>query len=67
MASLEAIARPRGQEPTPSTSTPHVQPSDNNGVPMKTIQIGADAAQTTLIAGGPGQQVGTHARRLSLG
>jgi hypothetical protein len=57
-ATREATARPRGQEPTPSsscqhcsTSTPHVHPSDNEGVPMKTIQIRADAAHTTNIEG----------------
>jgi hypothetical protein len=34
-----------------SSSAPHVQPSGKEDVPMKTIQIGVDAAQTTRIAG----------------
>jgi hypothetical protein len=34
-----------------STPAPHVQPSTGEDVPMKTIQIGADAAQTTRISG----------------
>jgi hypothetical protein len=57
-ASREAAARPVGKDPAPlssrqhgSTSAPHVQPLDNEGVPVKTIQIGADAAQTTRIMG----------------
>jgi hypothetical protein len=50
-ASREAAARPGGQEPSTLTSAPHVQPCDNEGVLVKTIQIGADAAQTTHIVG----------------
>jgi hypothetical protein len=34
-----------------SSSTPYVQPSDSEDVPVKIIQIGADAAQTTRITG----------------
>jgi hypothetical protein len=34
-----------------STSAPHVRPSNHEGVPVKTIQIGADAAHTTHTAG----------------
>jgi hypothetical protein len=57
-ASCEFVAGSGGQDPTHSssrqrgsTSAPHVQPLDNEGVPVKTVQIGADAAQTTRIAG----------------
>jgi hypothetical protein len=55
-ASREATTGPEGQELTPSssrqhcsTSAPHVQPSNIEGVPMKIVQIGADVAQTTRI------------------
>jgi hypothetical protein len=34
-----------------SSSTPRVQPSTKEDVPVKTVQIGVDAAQTTRIAG----------------
>jgi hypothetical protein len=34
-----------------SSSAPRVQPSGKEDAPVKTIQIGADAAQTTRIAG----------------
>jgi hypothetical protein len=34
-----------------SSSAPRVQPSDKEDVPMNTVQIGADAAQITRIAG----------------
>jgi hypothetical protein len=54
----EAIAEPRDQSTAPpssrqhvSTPKPRVQPSAEEDVPMKTIQIGADAAQTTRISG----------------
>jgi hypothetical protein len=57
-ASCKAVVGPRGQEPSPlsscqrcSTSAPRVQPSDNEGVPMKAAQIRVDAAQTTRIMG----------------
>jgi hypothetical protein len=57
-AQHEAAAGPssRGQEPSGSrqrgsSSAPHVQPSSNVDVPMKTIQIRTDATQTTRIAG----------------
>jgi hypothetical protein len=33
------------------SSAPHVQPSGSKDVPVKTIQIGTDAAQTTRIVG----------------
>jgi hypothetical protein len=55
-ASREAATRSGGQDPTPLssrqcglTSVPYVQPSDNEGVPVKTVLIEADAAQTTRI------------------
>jgi hypothetical protein len=58
-ASHEAAAGLEGLDPTPltshhhsSASAPHVQPSDNEGVLVKTIQIGVDAAETTHIVGG---------------
>jgi hypothetical protein len=57
-AAREAIAEPRDQSPAPSSSrqrvstpAPRVQPSAGEDVPVKTIQIGADAAQTTRILG----------------
>jgi hypothetical protein len=57
-AAREAIAEPRDQSAASpgsrqrvSTPAPHVQPSPGENVPMKTIQIGADAAQTTHISG----------------
>jgi hypothetical protein len=34
-----------------SSSAPHVQPSGKEDIPVKTIQIGADVAQTTRITG----------------
>jgi hypothetical protein len=55
-ASWEAAVRSGGQDPTPSSSHQHysssatrVQPSDNEGVLVKTVQIRTDAAQTTRI------------------
>jgi hypothetical protein len=54
----DAAARPGISDLAPlsscqcgSSSAPHVQPSGKEDVPMKTIQIGVDAAQTTRIAG----------------
>jgi hypothetical protein len=56
-AAREAVAEPRDQGPAPlssrqrvSTPAPRVQPSVREDVPVKTIQIGADAAQTTRIS-----------------
>jgi hypothetical protein len=50
-ASREAAAELGGQEQIPlsscqrcSTSAPRVQPLDNEGVPVKIVQIGADVA-----------------------
>jgi hypothetical protein len=49
-------ARPGSSDQTPSSShqrgsslAPRVQPSSKEDIPMKTIQIGADASQTTYI------------------
>jgi hypothetical protein len=57
-AAREAVAEPRDQSTASpgsrqrvSTLAPRVQPSPGEDVPMKTIQIGADAAQTTRISG----------------
>jgi hypothetical protein len=54
----EAVAEPRDQSTAPPgsrqrvlTPAPRVQLSAGEDVPMKTIQIGADAAQTTRISG----------------
>jgi hypothetical protein len=59
----EATVGHGDQDPAPlsscqcvSTTAPHVQPSDNEGVPMKSIQIGADAAQTTRMTGDLGDK-----------
>jgi hypothetical protein len=56
--SCEATAGPSGQDMTPLSShqrglasAPRMQLSDNEGVPVKTIHIEADAAQTIRIAG----------------
>jgi hypothetical protein len=47
----EGAAGPGGQDPAPSSSrqrgsasAPHVHPLNNESVPVKTIQLGADAA-----------------------
>jgi hypothetical protein len=52
----EAAAEPEGQDPAPpsshqrdSTSAPNVQPSAKEDVPVKIIQIEAEATQTTRI------------------
>jgi hypothetical protein len=52
----EAAAGPGSPDLAPSSSrqrgsslAPHVQPSGKEDVPMKSVQIGADAAQTTRI------------------
>jgi hypothetical protein len=52
----EAAEEPGGQDPAPSsshqcgsTSAPCVQPSDKEDVPVKTVQDGIDAGQTTYI------------------
>jgi hypothetical protein len=54
----EATTGPGSPDLTPSSSrqrgsalAPHVQPSGKEDVPVKTIQIGADAAHTTCIVG----------------
>jgi hypothetical protein len=57
-AQHETAARPSCWDHEPSSSrqhglssAPHVQPSGSKDVPVKTIQIGMDAAQTTRIVG----------------
>jgi hypothetical protein len=57
-AAREAVAEPRDQSTAPSgsrqrvsTSAPRVQLSVGEDVPMKTVQIGVNAAQTTRISG----------------
>jgi hypothetical protein len=54
----EAAAGHGDQDPAPSssrqrgpTSTPSVQPSNNEGIHLKTIQISTDATQITRITG----------------
>jgi hypothetical protein len=56
-AAREASGEPRCQHPAPlsscqrgSTLATRVQPSSKEDVPMKTIQIGAEAAQITHIS-----------------
>jgi hypothetical protein len=62
-AAQEAVAGHGGQDQASSSSrqcgsslAPRVQPSDNKGIPVKVIQIGMDAAQTTRIAGNLGDK-----------
>jgi hypothetical protein len=57
-AAYETVAGPWGQDPAPPSSRQHgstsascVHPSCNEDVPVKTIQIGTDAAETTRITG----------------
>jgi hypothetical protein len=63
VATHEGAAGPGDQDSAPSsscqsnsTSAPHVQPKDNEGIPVMTIQIGKGAAQTTRIAGDLGDK-----------
>jgi hypothetical protein len=56
-AACEAAAEPGNQDPAPpsshqcgSASAPCVQPSAKEDVPVKTIQIRAEAGQTTLVS-----------------
>jgi hypothetical protein len=57
-AARAAAEEPGGQDPAPSssrqrgsTSAPRMQPSSKEDVPMKTIQVGTEAGQTTHISG----------------
>jgi hypothetical protein len=57
-AAREAAVERRGQDPSPpsscqrgSVSAPRVQPSSKEDVPVKTIQVGAQAGQTTRVSG----------------
>jgi hypothetical protein len=54
----EAAEEPSGQDPTPSSlrqrnsvSAPRVQPSSKEDAPVKTVQVGDEAGQTTRILG----------------
>jgi hypothetical protein len=54
-AAHEAVAEPGGQDPVPPSScqcdlasTPHVQPSAKEDVPIKTVQIRVEAGQTRV-------------------
>jgi hypothetical protein len=54
----KAAAEPGGQDPAPlsshqhgSVSAPRVQPSGKEDVPVKTVQVGAEAGQTTRVSG----------------
>jgi hypothetical protein len=57
-AAREAAVETGGQDPTPSSSrqrdsisAPRVQPTAKKDVPVKTVQIGAEAGQTTRVSG----------------
>jgi hypothetical protein len=54
----KAAAEPGGQDPAPpssrqrgSVSAPHVQPSGKEDTPLKTVQVRAEAGQTTRVSG----------------
>jgi hypothetical protein len=57
-AARKAAEEPGDQDPMPlsspqrgSVSAPHVQPSGKEDIPVKTVQVGAEARQTTRISG----------------
>jgi hypothetical protein len=57
-AAHEAAEEHGGQDPAPpssrqrgSVSAPRVQPSGKEDIPVKTIQVGTKAGQTTCISG----------------
>jgi hypothetical protein len=57
-AAHKAAEEPGGQDPVPpslrqhgSVSAPRVQPSGKEDIPVKTVQVGTEAGQTTLISG----------------
>jgi hypothetical protein len=57
VAAREAAEKPRSQDPAPpssrqcgSASAPRVQPSAKEDVPVKTVQIGAEAGLTTCVS-----------------
>jgi hypothetical protein len=57
-AAREATEEPGGQDLTPLSScqrglasTPRVQPSGKEDVPVKTVQVGTEARQITRISG----------------
>jgi hypothetical protein len=56
-AAQEAAEEPGGQDPAPpisrqrsSVSAPHMQPSGKEDVPVKIVQVGTEAGQTTRIS-----------------
>jgi hypothetical protein len=59
----DAAEEPGGQDPAPSSSrqrgsasASRVQPSSKEDIPMKTIQFGTEAGQTTHISGDLGSK-----------
>jgi hypothetical protein len=57
-ATREAAKEPGGQDPASSSScqrgsasAPRVQPSGKEDIPVKTVQVGTEAGQTTRISG----------------
>jgi hypothetical protein len=57
-AAHEAVEEPGGRDLAPSSSrqrgsvsTPHVQPSGKEDIPVKTVQVRTEAGQTTRISG----------------
>jgi hypothetical protein len=60
-AGLAPVAGAEGSDPSSSRAkapakAPKVHPSDTDDVPMKTIQVGAEASQTTRIGGNLGEK-----------
>jgi hypothetical protein len=57
-AAHEVVEEPGGPDPAPpsshqcsSASAPRMQPSSKEDVPVKTVQVGTEAGQTTCISG----------------
>jgi hypothetical protein len=60
-AGIAPAAGAEGSDPSSSRAkapakAPKVHPSDIDDVPVKTIQVGAEASQTTLIGGNLGEK-----------
>jgi hypothetical protein len=58
---LAPAAGAEGSDPLPSCAkalakAPKIRPSDTDDVPMKTVQVGAEASQTTRIGGNLGEK-----------
>jgi hypothetical protein len=58
---LTLAAGAQGSDPSTSRTkaqakAPKVRPSDTDDVPVKTIQVGAEASQTTRIGGNLGEK-----------